>query len=235
MPHHAQTNCGLTLPPPRPPQWWYPMAFPLLLHVHAPVQAAFFATYAATLAPAACRDFNSARHGAVLVAWAARAMQHANAVFFAAHGVAAAPGRYGDGPVEGVSCWGAVVFGQVLAGLLLPTFALWHSEARLRLQWLRAQRAVAYAQRWRALASPSGGEDGTATQPVSLLHTAPIVGGSTRLLTDPFAAAGAAAALTEPGTAKASLLHAESRAYCLAGAVVVAWVLVAECVAAGTW
>jgi len=168
-------TCTL-LPPPRhqpthPTQLWYASAFPLLLHHHLPVQTLFFITYAHRLSGAACRDFESVHQGAAAVGWLARGMHVLQQSFFAAHGVGGMPTTTtaeaiaadgGGGAIIG--CKAAVVFAQLVAGTLLPSFVIYCTEARARTAWLRRERAALRVRRWaaavEAAAAAAGAGDG---------------------------------------------------------------------------
>jgi hypothetical protein len=146
---------------------WYASAFPLLLRHHLPVQAGFFVAYAVRLTGVACADFSSVHHGAAAARLLAAAMARLRAVALAAHG--AAPGGSGlllgigdgaDAEAEAearLGCGAAVVFVQLVAGVLLPWLAIYCTEARARAAWLRRARAAAARRRWRAGAAAAAG------------------------------------------------------------------------------
>jgi len=122
---------------------WWSAAFPLPFAHHIPVQAASVALYVNTLAHAVCSTMHGVRSGGRVLAtihhWArALSSQLMAAVgaagpstrYTAAAAMAAAAAEPAAGVNSGSSCVQVLAFVQLVLGMLLPAFVMYHLEVR---------------------------------------------------------------------------------------------------------
>lgn len=121
---------------------WWSAAFPLPFAYHIPVQAASVALYVNTLAHAVCSTMHGVRSGGLVLATIHHWARALSSQLMAAVGAAGPSTRYtaaaamaaaaepGAGGSSGISCVQVLAFVQLVLGMLLPAFVMYHLEVR---------------------------------------------------------------------------------------------------------